>query len=56
MKQCIALAGGSPHAPFAALIVDRSTDTVLAQGLNPAGTDPTQHGAQQGVAAGRFRR
>lgn len=44
MRQTIALAADVPERPFAALIADRVTGNVIAEGRNQSDKNPTWHG------------
>lgn len=44
MSTAINLALASPSHPFAALLVQRSTGEVIAEGVNPGGQNPLSHG------------
>ncbi len=44
MRQAIALAAHVPERPFAAVIVDRVTGGVIAEGWNRSDENPTWHG------------
>ena len=44
MRRAVRIARGNPEAPFGAVIVDRQTGEVLAEGLNRAETNPVWHG------------
>ncbi len=44
LRQAIALAAKVPERPFAAVIVDRATKEVLAEGWNRSDENPTWHG------------
>jgi len=44
MRRAIELAGNVPVLPFGAVIVDRATGTILAEGWNKTAVNPTWHG------------
>jgi tRNA(Arg) A34 adenosine deaminase TadA len=44
MSQAVALAANVADRPFAAVIVDRATGAVVAQGWNESANNPTRHG------------
>ena len=44
MRQAIELAANVPDRPFAAVIVDRSSGQIVAQGWNKSSFNPTWHG------------
>ena len=44
MRRAIEIARGNPEAPFGALLVDRQTGQVVAEGLNRWQENPTWHG------------
>jgi tRNA(Arg) A34 adenosine deaminase TadA len=44
MRRAIALAAGDPGAPFAAILVERDTDRIVAEGINRHAENPTWHG------------
>ncbi len=44
MRRAIALAGNAPDLPFGAVIVDRGTGEVVAEGWNRTALNPTWHG------------
>ena len=44
MRRAISLTEHVPHLPIGAVIVDRERDTVLAEGWNKSGLNPTWHG------------
>ncbi|MBM3979915.1 MAG: nucleoside deaminase [Planctomycetes bacterium] len=44
MRRAIALAARVPDRPFAAIVVDRSTGEVVAEGWNRSDENPTWHG------------
>ena len=44
MRRAIALAGNAPGLPFAAVIADRDTAGVVAEGWNRTAFNPTWHG------------
>jgi len=44
MRQAIALAGHVPDRPFGAVIIDRETGEVVAEGWNKSDDNPTLHG------------
>ena len=44
MRRAIGLAGKVPGLPFAAVIVDRDTGTILSEGWNKTSVNPTWHG------------
>jgi len=44
MRRAIALAGHAPDRPFGAVIVDRDTGEVVAEGWNKSDDNPTLHG------------
>ena len=50
MRRAIEVARGNPDAPFGAVIVDRETGEVLAEGLNRAETNPIWHGETDAIA------
>lgn len=41
MRRAIALTAHCPDLPFGAIIVDRDRETVLAEGWNRSGLNPT---------------
>ena len=44
MQQAIAVARGNPAAPFGTVLVDRSTNSVVTEGLNRTTESPIVHG------------
>ena len=44
MRRAIELAANAPDFPFAAVLVDRRTKKIVAEGWNRSGLDPTFHG------------
>ena len=44
MRRAIALAGNAPDLPFGAVIVDRDTGAIVAEGWNRTALNPTWHG------------
>ena len=44
MRRAIESAGNVPDLPFGAVIVDRATGTILAEGWNKTAVNPTWHG------------
>ncbi len=44
MQLAIEVARRNPNAPFGAILVDSATQTVVAQGLNRAKSNPIMHG------------
>ncbi len=44
MRRAIELAANVPDLPFGALIVDRRTEEILAEGWNKSSANPTWHG------------
>jgi tRNA(adenine34) deaminase len=44
MQKAIELGRTNPQHPFGAIIVDRSTEAVLAEGVNQSGSNPLFHG------------
>ncbi len=44
MRQAIELAGNVPDLPFGAVIVDRDTGKIVAEGWNQSSVNPTWHG------------
>lgn len=44
MRQAIELAGNVPDLPFGAVIVDRDSGKILAEGWNKSAINPTWHG------------
>lgn len=44
MREAIAIASNNPQAPFGAVLVDRSLNTVVARGCNQSLVNPTLHG------------
>ena len=44
MRRAIEIANGNLDAPFGAVIADKETDEILAEGLNDAGKNPILHG------------
>jgi len=44
MRRAIELAANVPHFPFGALIVDRGSGRILAEGWNKSALNPTWHG------------
>ena len=44
MRRAIALAATNPPAPFAAIVVDRHTNEIVAEGINRHQDNPTWHG------------
>ena len=44
MRRAVAIARGNPSAPFGALLVDRQSGEIVAQGLNQGSVNPTWHG------------
>ncbi|MBY0373063.1 MAG: nucleoside deaminase [Bryobacteraceae bacterium] len=44
MRRAIELAANAPDFPFAAVLVDRRTDRIVAEGWNRSTLDPTFHG------------
>ena len=44
MRRAIALAANNPKAPFGALLVDQNNGTVMSEGWNRSGENPTWHG------------
>lgn len=44
MRRAVALAGNAPDLPFGAVIVDRDSGEVVAEGWNRTALNPTWHG------------
>jgi tRNA(Arg) A34 adenosine deaminase TadA len=44
MRRAIEVARGNPKAPFGAVLVDRFTGRVIAEGLNRSHESPSSHG------------
>jgi tRNA(Arg) A34 adenosine deaminase TadA len=44
MARAVALAARVPDRPFAAVVVDRDTGAVVAEGWNESANNPTRHG------------
>ncbi|MBM4071220.1 MAG: nucleoside deaminase [Planctomycetes bacterium] len=44
MRRAIALTANVPHLPFGAVIVNRQTATIVAEGWNKSSVNPTWHG------------
>jgi tRNA(Arg) A34 adenosine deaminase TadA len=44
MRRAIELARGNPAAPFAAILVERDTGRIVAEGINRHAENPTWHG------------
>lgn len=44
MRRAVELAGNVPDLPFGALIVERNTDKILAEGWNKSSINPIWHG------------
>jgi tRNA(Arg) A34 adenosine deaminase TadA len=44
MRRAIELARGNPAAPFAAILVERDTNRIVAEGINRHTENPTWHG------------
>jgi len=44
MRRAIALTANCPDRPFGAVIVDRDTGQIVAEGWNKSSTNPTWHG------------
>lgn len=44
MRRAIELARQNPEAPFGALLVERASGSIVAEGFNHAQDDPTLHG------------
>lgn len=51
MRRAIALAAHAPELPFAAVIVDRTTGEVVAEGWNRSSDNPTWHGEIDAINA-----
>jgi tRNA(adenine34) deaminase len=49
MRRAIEIARRNPQAPFAALLVDRQTGQVVAEGLNRWRENPTWHGEIEAI-------
>lgn len=49
MRQAVEVARGNPTRPFAALLVDRETDELVASGLNRVDDGPIWHGEMDAI-------
>lgn len=51
MRRAIELASNAPSLPFGALVVDRGTGAILAEGWNRSSDNPTWHGEIDAINA-----